>query len=590
MHVVATAGHVDHGKSTLVRALTGMEPDRWAEERRRGMTIDLGYAWTQLPSGRTLAFVDVPGHHRFISNMLAGLGPSPAVVFVVAADEGWRRQSAEHLAAVDALDVRHGLLVVTRADLADPHAATDQALAQIAQTSLGQVRSVACSAVTGQGIDDVRAALDQLVASLSPPQPSDRVRLWIDRAFTVRGAGTVVTGTLQAGSLRVGDEVQIASTGERVRIRGLESLKAPVQRADAVARVAVNLRGVAVDALGRGDALLTVGGWRRTAQLDVRLRAAADDLPRELVLHIGAAAVPARVRPLGADTARLTLQNALPLQNGDVALLRDPGEHHIAAGVVVLDAAPPALMRRRAAADRAAVLEDIGGTPDALAEVRRRGYVRGTELAALGVAAAASIEGVREIGDWLVSEPQWAAWARAVSDVIDDDERELPLSDGVPPDTVSAKAGIPERRILDALLADAVDVEMNRGRLRRKGRAPDLPPAVHELVQQLSADPFGAPRRDELAAAGLTAPMLRAAAAQGLLLWLGDDVVLIAASIGTALDVLGKLPQPFSVGDATRALGTSRRVAVPLLEHLDRLGHTKRDGATRTLREPRRAG
>src|SRR4051812_6693158 len=205
MHVVATAGHVDHGKSTLVRALTGMEPDRYEEERRRGMTIDLGFVWTTLPGGEVVAFVDVPGHERFVGNMLAGVGPVPAVLLVVAADEGWMPQSAEHLDALDALGVQHGLLAVTRADLADPAPAMESARAHIARTSLGQVEAVAVSGETGAGLDQLRAALDRLVAALPPPDLTAPVRLWIDRAFTVRGAGTVVTGTLAAGSIRTGD-------------------------------------------------------------------------------------------------------------------------------------------------------------------------------------------------------------------------------------------------------------------------------------------------------------------------------------------------------------------------------------------------
>ena len=187
MHVVATAGHVDHGKSTLVRALTGIEPDRWAEEHRRGLTIDLGYAWTTLPSGEQLAFVDVPGHQRFIGNMLAGLGPAPAVVFVVAADEGWREQSEEHLAAVDALDIRRGLLVVTRSDLADPAPVLADASERLAATSLGPGPAVAVSARTGKGLPELRAALDRLVALRPAPDTDGRVRLWVDRSFTIRG-------------------------------------------------------------------------------------------------------------------------------------------------------------------------------------------------------------------------------------------------------------------------------------------------------------------------------------------------------------------------------------------------------------------
>ncbi|MGB8652641.1 MAG: GTP-binding protein, partial [Mycobacteriales bacterium] len=272
MHVVATAGHVDHGKSTLVRALTGMEPDRWAEERRRGMTIDLGYAWTALPSGEVLAFVDVPGHQRFIGNMLAGVGPAPAVLFVVAADEGWRQQSSEHLAAVDALGLTHGLLAVTRSDLADPGPATREALAALEKSSLGVVPAVSVSGATGYGVPELAAALDDLVTALPAPDVSAPVRLWVDRSFTVRGAGTVVTGTLAAGRLRVGDALLLRD--RLVRVRGLQSLGTAHDEVAAVARVAVNVRGVEREEVGRGDALLTPDAWRATAALDVRLSTA----------------------------------------------------------------------------------------------------------------------------------------------------------------------------------------------------------------------------------------------------------------------------------------------------------------------------
>ncbi|MFD0478394.1 GTP-binding protein [Nonomuraea thailandensis] len=196
MHVIATAGHVDHGKSTLVRALTGMEPDRWAEERRRGMTIDLGFAWTTLGSGERIAFVDVPGHERFVTNMLAGVGPCPAVMLVVAADQGWQAQSAEHLAALEALGVRHGLAVVTRADLADPGPALSQVHDHLRGTGLAGIGSVVVSGRTRQGLGELETALARLAAALPEPDTGGAVRLWIDRVFTVTGAGTVVTGTL----------------------------------------------------------------------------------------------------------------------------------------------------------------------------------------------------------------------------------------------------------------------------------------------------------------------------------------------------------------------------------------------------------
>ncbi|MDO5682178.1 MAG: GTP-binding protein, partial [Propionibacteriaceae bacterium] len=261
MRVVATAGHVDHGKSTLVRALTGTDPDRWAEEHARGLTIDLGFAHTRLPSGETVAFVDVPGHQRFIANMLAGLGPAPAVLFVVAADEGWRAQSTEHLAAINALGVRRGLLVITRSDLADPEPTLARARERLAGTSLEGCPALAVSAVTGAGLDDLKAALDALLAELPVPDPAGRSRLWVDRSFTMRGSGTVVTGTLESGSLRVGDKVWV--DGREVGVRHLQSLGADVKEASAVARVAVNLRGLGADIVHRGSVVLT-GAWHHT--------------------------------------------------------------------------------------------------------------------------------------------------------------------------------------------------------------------------------------------------------------------------------------------------------------------------------------
>ena len=339
MQVIATAGHVDHGKSALVRALTGMEPDRWAEERRRGLTIDLGFAWMTLPDGERLAFVDVPGHERFVPNMLAGVGAVPAVLVVVAADGGWMPQSAEHLAAIDAIGIRHGLLAVTRCDLADPGPATRQALEHLARSSLGSVEAVAVSAVTGAGLPELRAALGGLVASLPVPDAAAPVRLWVDRSFSIRGSGTVVTGTLPAGTIRSGQELLLTPSLRPARIRGIESLAEPVPSASGVARVALNLRGIAADVPARGMALVEAGRWTLTRLLDVRLSlpscsSPALRLPQDMTVHIGSARTLARLRPLGAEetgVARLTLREPLPLHVGDRLLLRDPGS----AGVTI---------------------------------------------------------------------------------------------------------------------------------------------------------------------------------------------------------------------------------------------------------------
>ncbi|MDX6248573.1 MAG: selenocysteine-specific elongation factor, partial [Kribbellaceae bacterium] len=221
MYVVATAGHVDHGKSTLVRALTGTDPDRLEEERRRGLTIALGYCWTDLPGVGEVAFVDVPGHERFISTMLAGVGPVPAVLFVVAADDSWMPQAAEHLAALDAFGVEHAVVAVTRADLADPMPAAERAAAELAQTSMRGAPVIPVSAMTGDGLPELRSALAALTGTLSTPAPDADVRLWVDRRFTVHGAGTIVTGTLPAGTIAVGDRLAVGD--DLVRVRGIEA-------------------------------------------------------------------------------------------------------------------------------------------------------------------------------------------------------------------------------------------------------------------------------------------------------------------------------------------------------------------------------
>jgi selenocysteine-specific elongation factor len=587
VHVIATAGHVDHGKSTLVRALTGMEPDRWAEERRRGMTIDLGYAWTVLPSQAEVAFVDVPGHQRFIANMLAGVGPVPAALFVVAADEGWQRQSTEHLAALDALGVTHGLLAVTRIDLADPAAATAEALDRIAGSSLGAVPAVSVSGATGAGLDQLRTALDELVTALPPPDVAARVRLWVDRAFTIRGAGTVVTGTLPAGRLRVGDELELASTGERVKVRGLESLKRRTDEVSAVARVAVNLRGVDLAELHRGEALLTPGGWRASGELDVRLRGATTaDLPRELVLHIGSAGVPVKIRPLADDTARLLLHTPLPVQAGDRALLRDPGQQRVAAGVVVLDVAPPPLARRGAARERAATLATSSGTPDAAAEVRRRGWASRSELAALGVLApdTAAPEGVREVAGWLVDDATWEGWRAELGRAVDEHRAAQPLDAGLPHEAARRRVGVPDLGVLAALVAADPDIESVGGRLRRPGARPELGAGVAELAGRLADEPFAAPDAPELDRLGLTPALLAAAERAGLLKRLGGGVVVGPDAVVTAAARLAALEQPFTAAQARDALGVSRRVVIPLLEHLDRAGVTVRDGDLRRVR------
>ncbi|MGW3890104.1 selenocysteine-specific translation elongation factor [Micromonospora chokoriensis] len=574
MFVVATAGHVDHGKSTLVRALTGMEPDRWAEERRRGMTIDLGFAWTTLPSGGTVAFVDVPGHERFVPNMLAGVGPVPAALIVVAADEGWMPQSAEHLAALDALGVAYGLLAVTRADLADPGPATARARAEIAATSLGAVPAVAVSGLTGAGLPELRTALDRLAARVPAPAVDDPVRLWVDRSFTVRGSGTVVTGTLGGGRLRVGDELEVAGGDEPVRVRGLHSLGEARPEVTAVARVAVNLRGTPRDRLGRGDALLTPGRFHRTDLVDVRLTGdPAADLPATLTLHVGSAAVPVRVRPLGPDTVRLRLARPLPLLVGDRALLRDPGRHHVTGGVRVLDVAPPPLVRRGAAAARAQVLAELDGRPDLAGELRRRRLVRAGTLIRMGV----PVHTAPVAGDWLADPAHWQRLGEQVTEEVARYAREHPLEPGMPVDALRQRLALPDRVLVEALVRPPLRIHAGRV---GTASVDALPEPVARAVRRIRAEygdrPFRAPEADRLVDLGLGPREIGAAVRAGALLRLADNVVLLPDALDGAVRVLAGLPQPFTLSAARQALDTTRRVAVPLLELLDRRGATRR--------------
>ncbi|HXV93191.1 MAG TPA: SelB C-terminal domain-containing protein [Pseudonocardia sp.] len=600
MHVVATAGHVDHGKSTLVRTLTGMEPDRWAEERRRGMTIDLGFAWTGLPSGRTVAFVDVPGHERFVTTMLAGVGPVPAVLLAVAADEGWMPQSAEHVDALVALGVRHGLLVVTRSDLMEPELARDEAHAHLAGTPLADVPAVCVSAATGAGLDDLRGALDALTGGLPDPDPAGDVRLWIDRAFTVRGAGTVVTGTLPAGRLRVDDELELVTAAggiRRVTVRALQSLGEPVGEARGVARVAVNLRGVPREAVTRGDVLLTPAAWSPTGLLDVRLQAVrggtgaySAELPAELVLHVGSAAVAARVRPLGGDTVRLRLRRPLPLRIGDRAVLRDPGRRRVAGGITALDVRPPELLRRGAAARRAADLERMTGTPSVDAELARRGTARQADLVAMGVPreeAAASARRVPAAGGWLVDPALAGRLAdRLVAAVAAHDEAD-PVDPGLPIEAARRAVGLPDARLVEAVLRHAAGtagsaaegVVIRDGRVVRAAAAG--PPAgvraaLDALRDDLRRDPFAAPEAARLAELGLGPRQLASLVRAGELMKLADGVVLLPGADTRAVEVLAGLGGEFTLSEARQALGTTRRVAVPLLELLARTGRAER--------------
>ena len=593
MYVVATAGHVDHGKSTLVRALTGIEPDRWDEEKQRGLTIDLGFAWTELPSGTHVAFVDVPGHERFLGNMLAGVGPAPVVCFVVAADEGWQAQSRDHRDAVAALGIQHGMIVVTKADRAPERVAdvVARARAELAATGLADAPAVAVSALEGTGLDEFRVTLDAVLSRVPAPDPDARIRLWIDRAFTMSGAGTVITGTLTAGTLHTGDRLTLRGrAGEQdVTVRSIQSQNDSVARIGPTHRVAVNLRGTSKDAIHRGDVLVSPDAWPTTGVIEVRRECGApfDELPAEIVVHAGTAGVGARIRPLDADHARLQLDHEMTLVPGDRLVLRSPGARVVVGGARVLDIDPPALDRRGAAAREASRLAGIPDHGDPVAETVKHGAVSTQHLRLLGFATDKEPSGDVVVADgWWVHAPRLAQWANRLRAAVEAAHDRDPLAPGLPRGAARTALGEPGGRLLDTVVARA-RLTQREGYIAVPGRGGGLGAAEATIVtleKRLRADPFAAPEAYELQELGLGPRELATAQRLGRLLRLPGDVVLLPTAPALAMRELARLPQPFTTSQARQAWGTTRRVAIPLLEHLDAKGWTRReDGSIRSI-------
>jgi selenocysteine-specific elongation factor len=565
-----------------------MEPDRWEEERRRGLTIDLGYAWTTLPSGQDVAFVDVPGHERFLGNMLAGIGPAPVVCFVVAADEGWQAQSSDHRDAVAALGIQHGVVALSRTDRASGQRIADvlsRARTELAGTGLRDAPAVAVSAIDGTGLAALRAALDDVLAHMPAPTTTGRVRLWVDRSFTITGSGTVVTGTLAAGTLAQGDRLELLGhvDSRPVAVRGLQSRDTFCASVEPVSRVALNLRDVAATDIRRGDALVTPGAWPTTAVVGIQRTTgvAYTEVPEQLTVHVGTASVPARLRPFGADHARLVLDRKLPLVLGDRLVLRDPGSRSVLGGARILDADPPALRRRGDGAHWAERLAGMDPAGDVLGEVAARGAVQVQHLRRLGLLPGHDADappGVRVFGTWWVHVPVLEAWQHRLHDSVQVLQERDPLAPGLSMGAARDLLKLPDEKLLAHVIHGAA-LEQDGGHIRLPGSQDNLGPietAIAKLEGRLRADAFHAPEADELAAMGLGARELAAAERAGRVLRLRDGVVLLPTAPALAMRKLARLDQPFTTSQARQALDTTRRIAVPLLEYLDSRGWTQR--------------
>ncbi|HEV7535121.1 MAG TPA: selenocysteine-specific translation elongation factor, partial [Acidimicrobiia bacterium] len=482
MRVVATAGHVDHGKSSLVLALTGTDPDRWPEEKTRGLTIDLGFAFTTLPSGQELGFVDVPGHVRFLKNMLAGVGAVEAAVLVVAATEGWMPQSEEHLRILDLLGISHGLAVITKADLVDDdllelaRLEVDERLAAAASFSPTEVLAV--DSRSGRGLPELRVALDAMLAAAPLAADRARPRLWIDRVFAAKGAGTVVTGTMAGGTLPLDAEVLLLPGKKRARVRHIESHHEELAEAGPGRRVALNLAGIDHTELARGSALVLPDQWAVTAVVDAALTAlpSVDLRQGTYKAYIGSGEHDVRLRLIPSSRSasggeriygRLRLDVPLPLQPGDRIVLRDSGSQMTVGGAEVLDVAP--VGRARLAAGRLPLA--VG--PRLLAG---RPWLRPSEigpLAGVGPDEAKQLAedlvrsgAARPAGEHLVAAEMLAELRRQALELVAEHHRRQPLEPGYDLPALAAALGLDAARARAALDGtEGLVVEQGRARL-----------------------------------------------------------------------------------------------------------------------------
>ena len=568
---VGTAGHIDHGKTWLVRALTGKDTDRLPEERRRGISIDLGYAPLELPDGRRLSLIDVPGHERFVRTMVAGATGIDLFLLVIDAAEGARPQTLEHMAILRLLGVEAGVVAVTKADLVDEE--TLEIAVEEARDLVPGVEIVAVSAMTGQGLDELRAALARVADAVPARDASGPARLHVDRVFTLHGIGTVVTGTLWTGTIAEGDTLLVAPRGGEVRVRTVQVHDSAVPAATAGERVALSLPGVERRALHRGDALVTPGAFPVSYRLDVELEElTVIENGARVSVHHGTSRVPARVARVGRRSAQLRLAAPLVAARGDRVVLR--GETTLG-GATVLDPAPP----RRLEAERLELLEQ--GDPASIIAATVTAPVLVDSLAARGLLSPAELEeglaAVIQVGGWAFSQEWLDETSDAVAERLRTRADESPLEPGL-----AVAELLPPEPWASAVLP-LLPVE-------RRGAIAYLPGVAASLGAR--AEAAEALRRD-LEASGLAAvkpddpELARFLETQGDLVRLGDGFVVSAAAYGRARKLV--VSECGAAGEIVLArfrdlAGVGRRDAQLLLERLDQDGVTRRLGDRRVLR------
>ncbi|HEY6875379.1 MAG TPA: selenocysteine-specific translation elongation factor [Candidatus Dormibacteraeota bacterium] len=610
MSVVGTAGHIDHGKSTLITALTGIDPDRLAEEKRRGMTIDLGFAHLRLPSGREVGIVDVPGHARFIRNMLAGVHGVDAVILVVAADEGVRPQTREHLEIVDLLQVSHGVVALTKIDLVDAEwieMVSAEVRSVLEPTALAAAPIVPVSAVTGAGLEDLKVQIDVAVSDAEARADVGRPRLPIDRVFTMSGFGTVVTGTLVDGALAVGDELALVPGDRTVRIRGLQQHNRQVDVAAPGNRVAANLSGVDRDEIKRGNVIARPQTLATTRRVDAQVRVLRDG-PRalrhgaELTLHTGTVETGCRAIVLEGDSiaagaqgwVQLYLDAPIAAVAGDRFILRQPSPSATLAGGRFADVNPRKHPRHDAAV-RESLERRVAG--NVLQEELRK-YPRGVTVAALLKATLAPTGDVssldaRRIAEWLWAPEHWDSMSGRVRAELAAYHGAHPLRGGMAREELRSRVGIAANAFgpaLAGLIEDGVVEERGGEIALPEHRAPVevADGAGSRFLEELGRIPFAPPSVAEaMQKSGAGAEVVRALEKRGDLVRVSDDVAFTKAAYDDAVVLVKQMVASngsITVAQLRDRMGASRRPVLALLEHLDSARVTRRVGDARVLR------
>ena len=616
MRVIGTAGHVDHGKSTLVETLSGINPDRLAEEQSRNMTIDLGFAWLDLPNGETVGIVDVPGHRDFIENMLAGVAGIDAALLVIAADEGIMPQTREHLAILRLLNVKNLIVVLSKIDLIDDPEWIELVELEVedllTENAIGDVPIVSVSAHTGAGLDDLRLALQRKLRDLPPRQNYHHPRLPVDRVFVISGFGTVVTGTLSGGTLSIGDTVELQPAGKIGRVRGLQSYKREVESAVPGSRVAVNIAGVNSAQVQRGDVLTYPGQLQPTRMVDVFFSQVTDiERPlthnAEVKVFCGASESIANVRLLEHDVLppgasgwlQLRLREALPLARGDRFILRYPSPAETVGGGQVVNANSRRRLRRfqpqvvselelrlRGTPGERLALAAQGDAPLRLMELQKTlGYDDQELSEALGEAQDRGL--IRNLGDGIYwGTSSWGKLARAIRAELSLHHQSNPMRLGLKPAELRSRLSVKLNLLNSVIQADeglCMDGAFVRLRDHRILFSQAQQASVDELMQALAAQPFAPPSiADMNQLAG--EDVVRALMDTRRLINVSDSIAFAAADYHRLVAAIREHVREHGEIDAKTLrdkFGTTRKYAIPVLEHIDSLGITQRVGDVR---------